>query len=281
MFQIGEFSRIAQVTIETLRHYDTIGLLKPAQVDSKTGYRYYSAGQLQSLNQILALKAVGLSLDEIKRILKETLTVEEVRGMLKAQLVITESTIEEAQRRHQNILARLERLELDQRLPQYEINLKSTEPFMMAAIRETIPTVEEIPQRWNQTFTTIANWMKDNHITIGIPIAFYHDEAYTLENVDTECAFTIPNTVFDKIPDPQKPIKIRQMEAFPAVATTVVTNFHVKVGGLKDAYTSLGEWIANNNYHIIAAPRELYFGSPATGDFTAEIQFPVCKFTPE
>lgn len=43
MFRVGEFSRIARVTIETLRHYDAIGLFKHAKVDPFTGYRYYKA----------------------------------------------------------------------------------------------------------------------------------------------------------------------------------------------------------------------------------------------
>lgn len=281
MFQIGEFSRIARVTIETLRHYDTIGLLKPIKVDPNTGYRYYNAVQLQSLNQILALKEAGLSLDEIKRILKQTLTVDDVRGMLRAQLVLTESTIEEAQHRRQGILARLESLDLNEEMPHCEIRLKSADSVIVVAIREVIPTAEQIPQQWNQMFTKIASWIKENNLSMGVPMAFYHDEHYTVENIDTECAFTLPKAILDKIPEPIKPIEIRQLEAVPQVATTVVANFHVKVGSVENAYKSLGQWVVDNGYHIIAAPREIYYGTPQTGDFTAEIQFPVCKYMPE
>ena len=63
MFRIGEFSQITRVTVDTLRYYDALGLLKPAKVDPFTGYRYYSARQLMSLNRILVLKEVGFSLD--------------------------------------------------------------------------------------------------------------------------------------------------------------------------------------------------------------------------
>lgn len=277
MFQIGEFSRIARITIETLRHYDAIDLLKPAKVDANTGYRYYNAKQLESLNQILALKEVGLSLDEIKRILKEQPTLEEIRGMLKAQLTLTESAIEAAQNRQQSILSRLESLNDKKTMPEYEISLKSTEVFIVAAIRETIPTVEQIPKRWNELFTIIAHWLQENNLPIGIPMSLYHDEGYSVTDVDTECAFTIPKKTIEMIPKPDDPIVIRHIEAIPKVATTVIANFHTKVGGLKDAYESLGQWIANNEYNIIAAPRELYYGTPETGDFTAEIQFPVSK----
>ncbi len=106
MFKIGEFSRIGSVTIETLRHYDALGLLKSAKVDPFTGYRYYSAKQLQPLNRILALKEVGFSLEEIAHILHNNLTTEEFRGMLKAQLALAESAIETAQLRRERIAAR-------------------------------------------------------------------------------------------------------------------------------------------------------------------------------
>ena len=117
MFRIGEFSRITRVTIDTLRHYDALGLLKPAEVDPFTGYRYYSARQLVSLHRILALKEVGFSLEEVARILQEKLTNEELRGMLKAQLLRAEQDVRAAQVRRERILARLNTLNLEDEMP--------------------------------------------------------------------------------------------------------------------------------------------------------------------
>ncbi|HTK05661.1 MAG TPA: MerR family DNA-binding transcriptional regulator, partial [Ktedonobacteraceae bacterium] len=56
LLKIGEFARVGQVSIVTLRHYDQYGLLKPNALDPETGYRYYSLEQLPRLNRILALK---------------------------------------------------------------------------------------------------------------------------------------------------------------------------------------------------------------------------------
>jgi DNA-binding transcriptional MerR regulator len=69
MFNIGEFSRLGGVSVRTLRHYDEIGLLRPATVDPDTGYRGYSADQLGQLNRIMALKELGLSLTQARRLL--------------------------------------------------------------------------------------------------------------------------------------------------------------------------------------------------------------------
>ena len=67
MFKIGEFSRLAQVPVPTLRYYDQVGLLKPVKVDTFSGYRYYAASQLPRLHRILALKGLGFTLEQIAR----------------------------------------------------------------------------------------------------------------------------------------------------------------------------------------------------------------------
>ena len=69
MLSIGEFSRICQVSVKTLHHYDRIGLLKPIRVDAFTGYRSYSRAQMEQMLYIQRLKRYGFSLGEIQEIL--------------------------------------------------------------------------------------------------------------------------------------------------------------------------------------------------------------------
>ena len=68
MLRIGDFSQLAQISVRTLRLYDEMGLFKPAQIDRFTDYRYYNVEQLARLNRILALKDLGLSLEQIKQL---------------------------------------------------------------------------------------------------------------------------------------------------------------------------------------------------------------------
>ena len=56
MFSTGEFSRIARVSKRLLQYYDVEGLLRPAHIDPRTGYRRNQAAQLVELNRILAFK---------------------------------------------------------------------------------------------------------------------------------------------------------------------------------------------------------------------------------
>ncbi len=61
VLKIGDFARVGQVSIATLRYYDQWGLLKPTELDSDTGYRYYALDQLPRLNRTLSAQRSGLS----------------------------------------------------------------------------------------------------------------------------------------------------------------------------------------------------------------------------
>jgi DNA-binding transcriptional MerR regulator len=63
----SQFAGIAGVTIRTLRYYDRIGLLKVKR--TKAGYRLYRLSDLERIEQIVALKFLGLSLPEIRRVI--------------------------------------------------------------------------------------------------------------------------------------------------------------------------------------------------------------------
>ena len=65
MLKIGEFSKLSRVSVRMLRHYDEIGLLKPAEIDRLTEYRYYREDQLPVVCRITALKDMGFALADI------------------------------------------------------------------------------------------------------------------------------------------------------------------------------------------------------------------------
>ena len=82
MYSIGDYARIAQVSKRLLRYYDEIGLFQPVKIEPKSGHRYYSASQLPELNRILALKDLGLSLNQIQRFVRDDISPAEIQGML-------------------------------------------------------------------------------------------------------------------------------------------------------------------------------------------------------
>ena len=78
MFSIGVFSKINKVTTKTLRYYEDVGLLKPGYVDEVTKYRSYTTDQLPKLHEIITLKQMGLSINEIKKVIDEPKEIENI-----------------------------------------------------------------------------------------------------------------------------------------------------------------------------------------------------------
>jgi DNA-binding transcriptional MerR regulator len=124
MFRIGDFAKLAQVTPKTLRLYDRLGLLKPAIVAPTTDYRYYTLDQLPRLNRILALKALGFSLEQIARMLNRSLPASELRGMLHLKQAELEQHARETLEQLARVEARLKQIELEDMMPDYEVVLK-------------------------------------------------------------------------------------------------------------------------------------------------------------
>lgn len=79
---IGEIAEFFGVSRKAIRLYEKKGILKPVKIDAANGYRYYSADQVQQLNALLELKALGFSLDEIKMILDGKTAKESLLEML-------------------------------------------------------------------------------------------------------------------------------------------------------------------------------------------------------
>jgi DNA-binding transcriptional MerR regulator len=116
MFSIGEFARLGGVSVRTLRHYDEIGLLRPATVDPDTGYRGYSAAQLGQINRIVALKELGLSLTQIRRLL-DGVTLDELRGMLLLRRAQLEHEIDQHVNQLLGVEARLRSIAREDGMP--------------------------------------------------------------------------------------------------------------------------------------------------------------------
>ena len=144
MFRIGEFSKIAQVSGRLLRYYDEIGLLSPEFTDPHTGYRYYSAHQLPRLNRILVLKELGLSLEQVARLLERDASTDEIRGMLTLRKAQIERTVQEEMIRIRDIESRLKQLDMHGKIDSPDVVLKFVPAQAYLALREVLPGMDGI-----------------------------------------------------------------------------------------------------------------------------------------
>lgn len=134
MLKIGEFATLGYVTVQTLRHYDRVGLLEPASVDPENGYRYYDVDQVATLHRILALKDLGLTLEQIGGLLREGVSEEQIRGMLRLKRTELEARLQEDRDRLLRVDARLRLTDAaDPR--RYDVGLKDL-PSYRAAVAE-------------------------------------------------------------------------------------------------------------------------------------------------
>ena len=98
-FKIGEFSKINQITVKTLRHYEKIGLIAPCEVDEWTKYRYYDVSQLKKMSTIIYLKRLGFALSEIKDIMNKDGGIPSFE-MIEAKLKLCKDEIKRLEVRH-------------------------------------------------------------------------------------------------------------------------------------------------------------------------------------
>ncbi|MDX8336155.1 MerR family transcriptional regulator [Candidatus Cetobacterium colombiensis] len=108
-YSIGEISKIYNISVDTLRHYEKIKLLEPA-LKKENGYRYYSSEQIWKLNNIRNLRGLGLGLDDIKGFLEKR-NVNSTEKILNSQLDIVERELEKFNRLKEELLIKKTNLE--------------------------------------------------------------------------------------------------------------------------------------------------------------------------
>src|SRR5689334_349958 len=113
MLSIGEFARLGGVSPRTLRHYGELGLVVPAHVDPSTGYRSYEVSQLSDLRRVVALRDLGVSLSQIRALLRadDGISLEEMRGMLRLRRAEISEAIDEQHERLRRVASYLDALE--------------------------------------------------------------------------------------------------------------------------------------------------------------------------
>jgi effector-binding domain-containing protein len=270
MFKIGDFSRLSFVTVKALRYYDEIGLLKPVKVDRFTGYRYYSADQLPRLNYIVALKDLGLSLDEIALLVKDSLTPAQMRDIFILKKAELQQRVTDEQRRLEKVEKLLNTIEQEGAMPKYQVVLKKVEPMKIASVRDTVPTYHDITMLVEKLMPVFMN----HSTSIAGPfIAIYHDMEYKEKDIDIESAVPINGDL--ELPEP---INVRNLPGEDTVATTIHRGPYETIG---EAYQALMAWCEANGYELAGPDREVYLTSPNDtknpDEYVTELQQPVRK----
>jgi DNA-binding transcriptional MerR regulator len=138
-----------------LRYYDEIGLLKPIRTDLSTGYRYYSAEQLPRLNRILALRDLGLSLDQIQRMLTDNISVDEMQGMLLLKKAEIEQQLRAELHRIRKIEARLGAIRSAEADKPLDVVIKQVPSQSVLSVRKVVESFEAGLAIFQQTLSEL------------------------------------------------------------------------------------------------------------------------------
>ena len=139
--KIGEFSRLSKVTVRALRHYEQIGLLVPEIVDRWTGYRYYTVGQFQKIQNICTLKTIGYSLEEIRDMMEDESHFPSVES-LEEKIVRCEQELEVLKERHRLLKAFVASHKKNHKME--KLHFESLPAIIVASHRAVIPSYAEL-----------------------------------------------------------------------------------------------------------------------------------------
>ena len=270
MLKIGDFSKLSRVSIRMLRYYDEIGLLKPAETDRFTDYRYYSESQLPTVCRITALRDVGFKLAEVSAILAEYDDPAALEWRLSALRAGLERQQEDTARRMRLLDTAIKRLRKEETM-EYDITVKTLPERYAATCRMTIPRYEDEAQVWR------VLCQETDHLPL-IPsdpcyccVAFLDGE-FKERDVTVEAQKTVKGHYADT-----EHVKFRTLPAVTYAGCTFQGGYEQ----ISDVTAALTAWIEANGYAYDGPMFDIYHVSPHETDdpaqFVTEVCYPVRK----
>jgi DNA-binding transcriptional MerR regulator len=273
MFTIGDFANLGRVSVRMLRHYDSIGVLRPAAVDPINGYRLYNADQLSRLNRVVALKDLGFTLAQVHSILEDAVDPIELRGMLRLRRAQLEMQLNADSVRLRGVEARLRIIEEEGTMSTQDVVLKPIESVRIAemtARANTFQTVDIAPTIQALYPELMQNLDSAQVQPTGPAIAYY-------EPVDADDSVIIhAGITVSANPSPDRAFRVLDL---PAVNTTATLIHHGSMDHVEASYQELASWIEANGYRTAGFFREFYLDyDPADVEHgVTELQVPVEK----
>ncbi len=267
---ISRFSIITRISPRALRYYDQKGLLVPEAKDPFTGYRYYTADQLEKGIRIKTLCNLGFRLDEIASFLEAEASEDgpTVDALLEEQLAKTRSEI-----------ARLKRIEA-------LLKQKDKELMKMALIEPVIkevPALRVVSKRDKGSYgETIGRLIGDlcgilfqpenqrNMVKMAGPcMAIYHDQEYKEKEADIEVAIPITGRI-----EVDAGAEVKSLAGAKVLAVVHKGSYET----LHLTYKEIFDYMMKNGLEFAGPCRELYLNDPAktpAEELMVEIQVPI------
>ena len=245
--KIGEFSRLMQVTVKTLRHYEQKELLIPDEVDEWTGYRYYSVGQMLKLNSIRNLQRLGFKLEEIRVLYDEESHVPSVE-QLTEKIKETESQLQQLIARRKQLL---EWMDSRKKIEQMEkFTIESLPEVIVASHREVITGYSALGVL---CYTVIGPEMQRLGCKCPPPgycFTIEHSKEYTPSNIDIEYCEQVEEMGTDS--------GIIQFKKLAAVSKALCMKHYGPYDRFYESFTEAYAYMEEHGYKVSGRPRTCY-----------------------
>ena len=237
MLKIGEFSKISRVSVRMLRHYDDIGLLKPVETDSFTGYRYYEVDQLPTVGRITSLKDMGFKLADIIRILD----IYDDRSALEAYFETRREELEaiskETAYQMKLLDTAINRLRKEDDMS-YNVSIKTIPERYAATVHMTIPHYEDEGMVWQILREETAHLNMADAEPCLVAASFLDDE-FKEENVELIAWKTVKGQYHDT-----EHVKFRTLPAIKVASCTIKGSYDQ----MNDCYAAIIGWVNENGF---------------------------------
>lgn len=257
MLKIGEFSKLSQITVQALHHYDEIGLLKPVKVDPFTNYRYYSVDQLPQIHRIIALKELGLSLEQIRLMISTNISVEQIREMLLLKQAESQQRVREEKERLRRIEFRLQMIDIDKQMPTLDVVIKKIPASVALTVRRSMTQQNMIPFGIEVEKALVAHNVKRagpvTEIRFEKEFQPVHNDVLFAWPVSSLHKTHVPLATFGTL-EPQ------MIDGLPKVASYVVHGLNPEQ--IADQMTLFRHWILDNGYQLCPSHRLVFHNGP-------------------
>ena len=268
MFNIGDFARLAGVTVRMLRHYDSLGLLVPAHVDAVTGYRRYAAAQLPRLNRLVALKGLGLTLAQVGPVLDAQVGPEALRGMFTLRRAQIEAQMESDRARLASIEARLRTIEKEGTMSELEFVEKALPPLRLAQMTGRVTDVNELGGQVGPAFDRLTRGLTAAGVPTGLPsFAWYAGDA-------AGTTWGVGYTTSREAVDDVEGAEVSELPACERALTVIHRGSMATIG---DTWQALATAADSRGLTTYAPCREVYIEAPMDDQdaWVTELQQPV------
>lgn len=265
MLSIGELARHTGVSVRMLRHYDSLGLVTPEQVDGVTGYRWYAPSQIGRVAGLLAFKELGFSLDQCRSLLGDRVSFEEMRGMLRVRRADLERRVEADLRRLAAVERRLRSIEKGMTMTESTLRLEPLPALRLAGVGGEVNDTSEIKATADGLSEDLAARLAVAGVSAGRVCVF--DGRSDGSKIDV--AVGIPLA-----PDDEPPAGLEVTDV-PAAERAAMVQQHRMDGDGTDPWLAIDTALARRGLASYGPYRLVHLREAEDGEHVVELQCPV------